>query len=68
MIGTYDNDENIMFTKQYINQHSVDYNGQFTKKGENEFEIKGKWRIGFCSDNFVIEGSSTSHDLDFLLH
>ena len=45
-----------MFKKQYLEQHSVEYHGLFTKINEDEFKIEGKWRIDFQTDIFIIEG------------
>jgi hypothetical protein len=56
MLGTYDNDENVMFKKQYVGQHSVEYHGLFTKINEEAFKIEGKWRIDLQTDKFILEG------------
>lgn len=63
--GTYDNDGNVYFIKQYIEQHAVEYEGYLKFDDMGNFEIKGKWRIGDATDDFFIESiefskSSTS--------
>eukprot|EP01099_Mayorella_cantabrigiensis_P000193 TRINITY_DN1086_c0_g1_i1.p1 TRINITY_DN1086_c0_g1~~TRINITY_DN1086_c0_g1_i1.p1 ORF type:complete len:784 (+),score=198.15 TRINITY_DN1086_c0_g1_i1:33-2354(+) len=53
MAGTYDENGLVTFTKQYIGQHSVEYNGQLKSMiPSNTFEIEGTWLIDGMSDRF----------------
>jgi hypothetical protein len=54
--GTYNSDWNIHFVKQYIGQHSVDYEGKIIKISPSDIEIRGKWEISSCSssDDFFL--------------
>ena len=52
--GTYNGDWNIRFVKQYIGQHSVDYEGKIIKTSSSDIEIRGKWKIDEVSDDFFL--------------
>jgi hypothetical protein len=52
--GTYNSDCNTQFVKQYIGQHSVDYEGKIIKLSSLDLEIRGKWKINGLSDEFYL--------------
>lgn len=52
--GTYNSDCNTRFVKQYIGQHSVDYEGKISKTSSLDLEIRGKWKINETTDDFYL--------------
>jgi hypothetical protein len=53
--GTYDDEGEVSFTKQYIGQHAVEYNGNIKYDNLGGFQIQGKWSINNQTDEFSLE-------------
>ncbi|CAF0934861.1 unnamed protein product [Adineta ricciae] len=60
MAGSYDNEGNVSFTKQYVGQHAVEYNGNLDCDNLGGFKITGNWSIGELTDEFYLESANTS--------
>ncbi|CAF2614779.1 unnamed protein product [Rotaria sp. Silwood2] len=55
MAGNYDNEGKVSFTKQYVGQHSVEYNGNIYCDNFGGFKIQGHWSIEDETDEFYLE-------------
>jgi hypothetical protein len=53
--GIYDDEGKVSFTKQYIGQHAVEYNGNIKYDNLGGFQIQGKWSINNQTDEFSLE-------------
>ncbi|CAF4177167.1 unnamed protein product [Adineta steineri] len=60
MAGNYDNEGNVSFTKQYVGQHAVEYDGNIYCDNLGGFQIKGNWSSGNLTDEFYLESVNTS--------
>ncbi len=60
MAGNYDNQGKVSFTKQYVGQHAVEYNGNIVCDNFGGFKIEGNWTIGNITDAFYLESIHAS--------
>ncbi|CAF1131186.1 unnamed protein product [Adineta steineri] len=60
MAGNYDNEGKVSFTKQYVGQHAVEYDGNIYCDNLGGFQIKGNWSIKNLTDEFYLESVNTS--------
>jgi hypothetical protein len=60
MAGNYDNQGKVSFTKQYVGQHAVEYNGNIVCDNFGGFKITGNWNIGDYTDEFYLQSISAS--------
>ena len=60
MAGNYDNQGKVSFTKQYVGQHAVEYNGNIICDNFGGFKIKGNWTIEDATDQFYLQSINDS--------
>ncbi|CAF4790585.1 unnamed protein product, partial [Rotaria socialis] len=62
--GTYDNEGNVNFKKQYVGKHAVEYKGKLKCDEFGGFKIKGKWNYGSATGKFSIKSVSLTIDVE----
>lgn len=60
MAGTYDNDGNVTFKKQYVGKHVVEYKGILYCDEFGGFKIEGKWNTKNKTGDFYVESIDDS--------
>jgi hypothetical protein len=55
MAGHYHEDGKVAFTKQYIEQHAIEYQGVANYDSYGGFKIEGRWSVDNLSDEFFLE-------------
>lgn len=59
MVGKYDNEGKVSFTKLYIEKHTVEYSGNIYCDNLGGFKIKGNWTIETQTGEFYLESINT---------
>lgn len=60
MAGNYDSEGKVSFTKQYVGQHAVEYNGNIYCDSLGGFKIEGNWNIDDQTDEFYLESMNNA--------
>lgn len=67
MAGSYNNEGEISFVKQYVGKHAVAYDGNLVCDDLGQFTIHGKWNIDGLTDDFFLESIKHYNDDTLIL-